>query len=97
MTLALFGDIKSSAGDTDGAIEYYRRSVQDDPSNGGVWADLGELYELIQRPLDALEAYRDGILHDPGNVTLHNRIQGVDPDTMGDLANLLGSNNLEDD
>ena len=51
----------AKAGNTERAIEYLRDAVARDPLYSAAWKALGKALAELNRPHEALAAYRDGI------------------------------------
>ncbi len=62
-SFALFAIAKEheSAGDAEQALNYYLRLRDADPGYVGLYYHLGKLFVKLNRPDDALQAYRSGM------------------------------------
>ncbi|OGA68935.1 MAG: hypothetical protein A3G81_16295 [Betaproteobacteria bacterium RIFCSPLOWO2_12_FULL_65_14] len=49
------------AGDPERAVEYYRDALARDPLYSAAWKALGKTLSELNRPAEALEAFRQGI------------------------------------
>ena len=51
----------AKAGDAERAVEYFRDAVQRDPLYSAAWKLLGKTLKELNRGVEALQAYRQGI------------------------------------
>jgi tetratricopeptide (TPR) repeat protein len=51
----------AKAGNPERAVEYYREALARDPLYSAAWKALGKTLRELDRPADALEAFRQGI------------------------------------
>lgn len=51
----------AKAGDLERAVEYYRDSLARDPRYSAAWKALGKTLQELNRPTEALEAFRKGV------------------------------------
>ncbi len=51
----------AKAGNAERALEYYRDAVARDPRYSAAWKALGKTLQGLNRPAEALEAFRNGI------------------------------------
>lgn len=61
------GNVCYDAGDHDGAIEAYRRSLALVPGNADVMTDMGSMYRMKGQPEQAVRIYEQAIALNPGH------------------------------
>ena len=61
------GNVCYDAGDHDGAIDAYRRSLALAPGNADVMTDMGSMYRMKGQPAEAVKIYEQAIALKPGH------------------------------
>jgi len=70
------GLANAELGQTDAAVNAYKRTLALDPKAGPIWFRLADLYISQHQPQRAIESFRRGLLVDPGN-SAANRNYGL--------------------
>lgn len=84
------GRLKQLEGDHQGAIDIYKAMLDQHPSVGQVWNNLGVSYREIGRPDEALSSFRNAVEFAPQMAEAWNNL-GVAQDELNQPENAMNS------